>query len=510
MQILTPLQKKARVGFIVPRWAPVVPPDGQGVPFRAVTVAGALLNAGYEIVWCDQEVDIERGRKIAEMDAALASASIVFFWMNELPPIFQINHVFAMAAEIKKRSPNLPIVCGGSAAAGHRAEAFYLDRRPVDYFVIGHGEETAPRLADALTFKTDLDVVPGIVFANDRRHTTPILNERLRPEHMSALTAMDLAPYIKSSAGIFGNGRSTLVVQTGRGCAKGCTFCYHSTFKFSGLRGKEIVDVCERLQQKWRVEQFHLAELDFMASKSRPLETAAEFEKRLPECRWFSLASPIDALRYSISDWDDLVRGGLSKIEFGSESGSIDMLRRLGKEHHPDDAIKLTDLLIERGVSVMHNFIFGVPGETERDRSLTLGLVARLMKRRPEKVFWTFRLFQPSWDSPLGEEAIAHVPGFPRTIEAGISYRTDYDDPHVRRMPWLSAEDERRVKDLCYHYLPLATGRHDPRPNLRGLTHRLLRSVARFRVRSRFFAAPLDEAVFRRFVKTPLDHTYTA
>lgn len=510
MQYLRPERPRGRVGFIVPRWTPVLPPDGQGVPYRAITVAGALLNAGFEVIWFDEEHDVDRADRRGELLQALESADACFFWMTELPPIFQMTHVLAMAGPLRERLPHLPIAVGGGPAAGHRPEGFYAVNWPIDYFVIGHGEETAPRLARAIVEKTPIDQVPSIVFVNEQRHTPPLKNEKLLHEHYSAYRALDLSMYVQGLAGIFGNGKPSMLLQTGRGCTKGCTFCYHSTFKLSVLRAEEIVDLAEDLHRRFGAEQFHLAELDFFASKARPLAVAEGFRKRLPKCGWFALVSPIDALRYSPAEWDLLAEGGMRKLEFGVEHGSARMLEIMGKSHSQKDILQLTDTLLARGVSMMHNFIFGTPRETAADRRESLRLIDSLDRKRSPHVFFSFRLFQPSWDSPLGEEAMRHIPDFPRTIQAGMDFRSGYDDPNRRALPWLDAADEKEIKELVYHYLPLATGRHHFTQKAQRMSYGALRALAKWRVRRAHFGLRLDHWAYDRWIRAPLDHTYTA
>ena len=126
MQIVSPPRPSARVGFVVPRWTVDPVFECQGIPFRALSVAGALLNAGYEIVWFDQEPDLDRANRLDELATALAGAQALFLWMNELDPLTQTQNATRIAQWAKGWHPHVPTVLGGEFVAASPANVFSL------------------------------------------------------------------------------------------------------------------------------------------------------------------------------------------------------------------------------------------------------------------------------------------------------------------------------------------------------------------------------------------------
>ncbi len=509
MQVVTPQAPRGRVGFVIPRWTvdPVV--EGQGIPFRAVPVASALFNAGWEVVWFDQEQDLDRTDRSEDFRRALAGSRAVFLWTNELTPAVQTRNFLAIASRIRQWEPSLTVAVGGSFVSLCPAEVLFGTGLPVDYFLRDHGEETAPRFLEALEERAGWESVSGLVDPKEGR-ANPLGNGgRFLPEHTTLYRLLDLSDYRQSNGGIFGNGQPTFVVGTGRGCAKGCAFCYWTNFPPTLLPASTIVDLVSFLRGRYGVRQFHLAELDAFASRRRPLDLAALWRERNPDAVWFTLASPIDALRYGEKEWDLLAEGGCAKIEFGTESGSVKVLRAIGKRHAPEDPLRLTRTLLVRGICSMHNFVFGTVGETEEDRRRSLRLILRLHDLDPLRVFFTFRIFQAAWGVPMGEAAIAHLHRFPRSLQELLADRATYGDPGARALEWLPARDERRIKRMTTYDLPMFSSRMRRRTAPGRALHGLLRRVARARVRTGFTGLGVDRWVYRRLLRRGLDNTYT-
>jgi radical SAM superfamily enzyme YgiQ (UPF0313 family) len=510
VQFLTPDSVRGRVGFVVPRWTTGPSSDRQGVPFRSIAVASAIFNAGYEIVWFDEAVDVNGKDGTGEFLKAVDGARAVFFWLNELTPAVQMGGVLRLATQVREAHPEIPTCVGGPFITLCPPEVLYGDYGPVDYFLRSESEDPAPQFLAALEGREPLDGVSGLVWPRERRHAAVRPHVRFRAEHTSVYRHLDLTPYIQRIGGFFGNGEPTLAIGTGRGCAKGCSFCYWTNFEPSLLDPGAIVDLVEFLRGRYGVRQFHLAELDFFTNRARPLGMARLWRERVPDCGWFTLASPVDAMRFTEADWDLLAEGGCRKLEFGTESGSARMLRAIRKRHRPDDPWELARITLRRGIASMHNFVFGLVGETEEDRRASCRLILRLGDLDPERVYFTFRFFQAAWDVPMGEEAIAQTEGFPRSLREVLDYRPVYGDVGGRALQWLTAEEERRVKTMVYYFLPIVSSRLVYPERWRQGLYRGLRSLARVRAQRGWFGLGADRWLFQRALGGGLDCTYTA
>jgi radical SAM superfamily enzyme YgiQ (UPF0313 family) len=180
----------------------------------------------------------------------------------------------------------------------------------------------------------------------------------------------------------------------------------------------------------------------------------------------------------------------------------------MGKRHVPHDAIEVTRFAIGRGIVPMHNFIFGTPGETASDRRQSLRLIDHL-RGMNRWVAFTFRFFQPAWNTPMGEAAIASAPDYPRRLTDILAHRAFLGDPRSRAMGWLSPGTERTIKAMVYYYLPMITSRVSVEGRARCWLYRGLRAVARLRLRVGWFGLEIDRWLYDRLLGARLDCTFT-
>ncbi|MCB9883708.1 MAG: radical SAM protein [Planctomycetes bacterium] len=511
MQRLTPGTSSSglKAAVLVPRWTDRGEAETQGTPFRVLLLVGAMMARGVEVVFFDQEHDEHRNDRWGEYSAAVQTVDAAFVWLNELYPSNQCHNSFALAERLRSVRADLPIVLGGEFVSICPPEFFDFDQ-PFDFVLQGYGDESTLDLLEALTGSKPLKNVPGLMrraeggwISQPRATRAPKLDDAMAAiyEHI------DMRPYIQTG-GVFGNDQPTLTLALGRGCTKGCDFCAWSNHPASLLQAGTIFRTFEILFEKYGVRQFHIGELDFFVSRSRALRLAELIENSTLDIVWFALGSPIDLARFSDDDWDALRDGGLRKVEMGSESASSRLLPLIGKSHDPEDIYRISCKMLDRGIVPMNNFLFGFPDECDDDRLANLRMIDRLAEVSTTGNHFTYRYYQPTWDTPLGKRAIAQVPNAPTRLDAWLATRDDFIDEKRRTLPWLSPRDERIVKQLINHDLPLATSRIPIESRVRDRVYRELRSRARQRLRSGSMSTPVERWMFDRFVRRPLDQTY--
>ncbi len=464
-----------------------------------MTVLGALLEAGFEVLWVDHELDWDRQPDRSPLFAALAEVRIGLFWMAELDPRTQFLASLALAEEFRRSIPQLEVWLGGEFIA-ILPEDMLHPRPPIHGFVRDYGEEVVADLVAARLDGRSPAAIPGLVYVEDgRRRTTPRRSRGpFRSSWLDAYRQLDLSGHIQRGGGIFGNRQPTLILGTARGCPKHCDFCYWSSHRYSMADPIAIVDIAEHLRQRYGVRQFHIAELDFAPSKKRLDTFCKEFSARLPDSTWFALMSPIDAEKFSLEDWRMLFRSGCRKIEFGIETASPAILAKIGKHHGPATALEVVRLCIEHGIEPMLNFVFGLPGETDQDRQASIRFVlAVLALPGGSTAKFTFRSYQPSYDTALGAPTIAASPGFPRTLEGLLESRPAFESIDSRTFEWISAQEERLVKHLLAYHLPLATSQLEPPGRVDQWIYRTLRQLSRWRLSNGYFGGPDESRIYR-------------
>ena len=65
-------------------------------------------------------------------------------------------------------------------------------------------------------------------------------------------------------------------------------------------------------------------------------------------------------------------------LQTGAESGSIGILQRFMKGFSPETAERVITRVSDSGMRNYVYLLFGLPGETEEDRELTLDMIRRL------------------------------------------------------------------------------------------------------------------------------------
>jgi radical SAM superfamily enzyme YgiQ (UPF0313 family) len=471
------VEERARVVFFVPRWLPSEWTD-YGLPYRVFPVLSSLAHCGIAV---DLFTEPRDGFDVELLRAKLDGARAGVVWCAELNPGIQIAGMIRALETMREAAPGVPRFAGGGFHA-----------------LFPRGLEMRD-LADV--------VVPGEDIADLSR----ALCERLGVEMPRAAarydgyaaTRLDLSSFIRVEPMIFDNRRRSLQLPTGYGCAKRCGFCFYERTKVQLLSGKDIAALMAHCVKRYGVTQFLLGELDFFTSVSRVRQMATAILESGLDVSWFALVSVQDALALSDADIDLIVRAGCKVLEMGTEVGSDRALRAIGKSFSAEDPIRASERFLARGVSLLHNIIFGFVGETRADRRATVDLVRRLEALSP-RVRFNFRVYQPTPTTTMGEEAFKHLDAVPTSLKGLTEYRYTAG----RALPWLEPGAEDEIRFLADYVLPL--GFDDP--FLRGKSpspaRRFFRAIARGRARAHVYKWRFDRSLFKRFESVGLPTTF--
>jgi radical SAM superfamily enzyme YgiQ (UPF0313 family) len=230
-----------RPPVVVARWAhttPTCPPIGLAY------IAASLLSAGHRVRVVDAVGEateqlvptadprfLSHGLSTAEIvarippDSKIVALSIMF--SHEWPLIRDI------IVAIRARFPAVVIVAGGEhvTALGE----FSLEQCPeLDFCVYGEGEETLPKLIDAVLAGGDVAALTGIVYRGSDGPVRTPPRPRIRAVDDIPPPAWDLFPlqeYLNKEYGFGVNrGRSMPMLAT-RGCPYRCTFCSNPSMR---------------------------------------------------------------------------------------------------------------------------------------------------------------------------------------------------------------------------------------------------------------------------------------
>jgi radical SAM superfamily enzyme YgiQ (UPF0313 family) len=321
--------------------------------------------------------------------------------------VTEVKEVLGLSASIKRLVPDTVIVVGGIHPSMYPEDLLH-DGSPVDYVVIGEGEETFTELARAISSGNGVQDVRGIAWFDGQG----VCRTPLRP----AIEDLDTIPfplyeqidadyYFRPGIRIIRNMLlSKAQIFTSRGCPAHCTFCVNKNLhRILGSRKpfrqrsvKNVVDEIEYLAREYAVDGFYLCDDAFCIRKQFTFDFCAELIRRNLGLIWATETKVNLVSREMIQAMRD---AGCVQLDFGVESGSPEVLKRMKKGITLEQVRNAFRWCHELGVRPMANFMFNTPGETEDDVQKTLALA-----REIDACYYNFNLMTPFPGTDIYEE----------------------------------------------------------------------------------------------------------
>jgi hypothetical protein len=129
--------------------------------------------------------------------------------------LWNVDRSLWLAAALRRQRPELTIVLGGPEITADNA--WVLQSGGADYAVVGEGEQTFADLLAARTAGTPPGSIPGLWTAAAGQTPEP----RHPLEHLDAISS----PYLEGI--LDAADEETMLLETTRGCAYRCRFCYY-------------------------------------------------------------------------------------------------------------------------------------------------------------------------------------------------------------------------------------------------------------------------------------------
>lgn len=281
----------------------------------------------------------------------------------EVPGLLLKAGLAPLAAD---RKGSFPLVIGGG---------FTMSTNPlpiadfVDAVVVGEIEPVADSLVDTLEdaklrglakdrLLRMLDAIPGVY--------VPAVGER--PVRRIWSSTEDMAPEPGIQPG--SHFRDMFLVETGRGCGRGCHFCAAGNL-YRPVRTRSGKDILALAGDAPRVGLVGTAVGDHP-------ELQSILERLAGENRGIGIASlRPDQIRPEIAAL--LVKGGIKTIAIAPEGGTEALRTRIGKPLRDTVVSGAVEMLAAAGIAnVKLYFMIGLPGETDEDVDAIVDLVARI------------------------------------------------------------------------------------------------------------------------------------
>lgn len=292
---------------------------------------------------------------------------------------FATPNASSVAQELAKlRALDLPgvtVIAGGPHPSGGPEGTLDMG---VDAVVVGEGENTLPTLVERLLAGESIAGLPGVI-------TRDADGQVIRGPRPTRVTLDDYPP-----CGL--RHRRFGPIEISRGCPWACSFC-QTPFLFGGkMRHRSVEAIAAWLDLAcaagYRYARFVTPDAFAYGSEDGKTPNLAAIERLLweagrrvgrdqvyfgsfpSEVRPENVTPEAVALvkRYAAND----------NLVFGAQTGSPRLLRALRRGHTVEDVYRATEITVQAGLIPYVDFIFGLPGETEEDRELTLRMIADL------------------------------------------------------------------------------------------------------------------------------------
>ena len=430
--------------FVNPR---ATRPKNRRFPLSVMQVGAALpAHVAWEIVDGNKPNADPLAEISAHVERRRGGADPVRVVAFTVMPGPQLVSAVPLTRAVKARFPELPIVWGGNFPSLYPAPV--LAAPYIDWVVRGQGEHTFLELLDVLDGSRDPYDVAGLCFRDrDGSHHIGVERRWLGPDELPPppYHRIDVADYLHPTF----LGRRSGVYQASIGCPHGCKFCG----VISVYGRKERLAAPERtaqhlayLAREHGMDSVHFYDNNFFVSEPQARDVA---EHMAPlGLRWWCEARVDTMSRCSNDTWRRLARTGLTMMFFGAESGSDDVLRKMGKGTTTDQILEVAVRSREHGIIPEFSFVFGDPHDPAGEIDNTLAFVRRLKAVNPAMELITyFYTPTPQRRGTYGDVDALH--GTPTTLEEWtrpewVGWMT-HESPNV---PWMDDRLRARVQDF--------------------------------------------------------------
>jgi radical SAM superfamily enzyme YgiQ (UPF0313 family) len=340
---------------------------------------GIMYVASYLKQFSDHSVDII-DCLVADLDhKEVAEKAIDYDVVGITTITFFLVDVVKVVQEIKKLRQDIKIVIGGPHTAIYPAETLQIDG--VDFVLTGESEQSFALLVDTLAGRgVGFDQIPGLYYFDEdnqlRVNPPGKFIENLDELPMPDRTFVDYQAYDSIlSQSTFTKSFVTTMFSS-RGCPYKCIFCDRpnlgKSFRYhSPERIVAEIEHCVSLG----IREIFFYDDTFTVNKQRVIDICDLIIERGINISW--------DIRARVNDVDlELLqlmkKAGCSRVHFGVEAGSKEMMKVLKKGISKPAAVKAFKAAKKAKIDTLAYFMIGCPGETREQMLETIDFAIEL------------------------------------------------------------------------------------------------------------------------------------
>ncbi len=327
------------------------------VPVGVGALLGVLEREGIEAHHVDEQVEDDPIGRIRDLAERLPRPYI--FGFSVLTATYR--RAVKVAGILKRLYPDCVVVFGGVHPTAVPDEI--LASNHADIVLRGEGEHVLPELYRCIKNGKDYAHLPSISF---RQESAIIHNPRCG--NINDLNDLPSFPYHRFEAR---RDRYDLgFVVSSRGCPYNCVFCSNriTTGRRYRYRSNDlIVAEIELLRKKYDARNIIFLDDNLLVNKERIFDLTAQLRRKgLDRGMHCSFQARGDNVSRELLV--DMRRSGFNSIFLGLETASEELMKFVDKGETVACCLQAARMAKEIGFHVSGTFIFGLPGETHRDR----------------------------------------------------------------------------------------------------------------------------------------------
>lgn len=319
-----------------------------------------------------------------DADAEVIGVGIMFsnFW-----PLSKV-----LIRALRERFPRAAIVCGGEHVTA--LTRFVLEDAPVDFAVVGEGEETLLALVAHLAGEPGAappEAITGLAFRGaDGAIVETARRKRRRNLDDLPWPAWDLFPlerYMDASLFFsmpFAAEQRPMVILASRGCPYTCKFC--SNEQMWGINyfmrdPRRVVDEIEHYVERYGANDFHFQDLTLVINATWAEQLCDEIIGRGLKITW-KTASGTRSEALNPQLLEKMHRSGCDEVVLAPDSGSTEIIAINRKRVKLDKVLEVARTVRERRIDmrVTGLMIVGYPEETLRDVLRTIAFLFKMAR----------------------------------------------------------------------------------------------------------------------------------
>lgn len=424
-------------------------------PTDLMYMAAIAEQCGYEAIIRDYSLG---GNLIDD----LRKLSPDYLVANISTPTFKTD--MESVSRAKELLPNLITIVKGAPFLTYNTNVIY-ENPFIDYVIMGEPELTLKEILEGVPNENILGICYQENFQSVKNDERPF-NENLDNLPFPARHLVDNSIYTRPD-----NGKVQAVIKVSRGCPYHCFFCLATPVSGTKVRTRSAENIILEIKEcveKYNIRNFLFWSDIFNLDRAWTVDLCNKIIESGLNITWSSntRANTMDEELAQI-----MYKAGCRLVSIGVESGSQEMLDKIGKKIVLDDVRKTVKILKKNKIKIYNYFVIGLPWETEKTVEETIKFAIEL-----DSNFISFYTAVPLPGTRFF--AYAMMNGL---IDGELNFENSYYIPSVRT--------HQLSKERVFELHKLAVRKFYLRPNFILKTLLGLRSFTEFK---NYFAAGLN------------------